>query len=65
MLSWNKNHKYYNLMFIEFSKGMILPKKDKVTSSKPSMFKESIQSVHNPENVSFEMYIRLVYFSFV
>lgn len=39
-------------MFIEFSKGMILPKKDIVTTSKSSLFKESIQSVHNPENVN-------------
>lgn len=41
-------------MFLEFSKGMILPKKDKVTTSKPSLLKETIQSVHNPENVSFK-----------
>lgn len=46
-------------MFVEFSKGMILPKKDKVTTSKLTVLKESsIQGVHNPENVSFKNYVR-------
>lgn len=40
---------------LEFSKGMILPKKDNDnSSSKPALSKESIKNTHNSDNVSYK-----------
>jgi len=40
-----------NFYILEFSKGMILPKKDIENSSTPKLSKESFNNIHNSENV--------------
>lgn len=40
-----------NCFVLEFSKGMILPKKDIESSSKAKLSKESLKNIHNSENV--------------
>lgn len=51
---------------LEFSKGMILPKKDIDNSPKPTNVcsKDSLKNVHNSENVSLKTFINKQYKKF-